>query len=334
MPVRAKASLFPFACQIMTIVLCLQGGPVGAVDRSKSPARQQAIQPVLIDTILASVNGKPVTLRQLEARLRTPRRLPLNTLAAEPEVRYLLDLLILEQLILDEADNRKLTATDGEIDRYLEEIAARNSLSRAGFEEALKREGRQIDDYKRQVRVEILKSRLTNSLVQAGVGVTDQEVTNYIAEHPELSKTGSKIKLSQIFVAFAGRSVEEARARIDEVRRKLDADGDFSALAREFSDGGEAAEGGSLGVLAEKDLSPLMFDTVFSLKNGQVSDIVTSESGFHIFKLIERIGDGSEENSKLADEVRAILEKEKTARSVQDFFTQEIFKKHSVDKKI
>lgn len=319
---------------LLCSLLCAASGAAADKKKKDSSAARQSPAPLLVDTIIASVNGKPITLRQLQARMSSRRTLSLSSLGSDPEVRYLLDLLILERVIQDEAGARRLSVTEGEIDRYIEEIAARNSLSRSGFEDALKREGKSLQDFKNQVRIEILKSRLTGNLLQAGAGVTRQEIQDYISAHPELSRSGSKVKLSQIFISLQDRSFDQARDRIEQIKKRLESGEEFSDLARELSEGAEARDGGSLGVLAEEDLNPVMFDTVFSMKAGETSDIVTSAEGFHIFLLQERIGEADSSSAKLEDEVRQVLEKEKTSRRIQEFFTSEVFKKHSIDKKI
>lgn len=291
-------------------------------------------QEVAVDAVVASVNGRPITLHEVVKRMRTTRALNLSQAAADPEFRYMLDLIILEQVINDEAKNRKIDVSDDELNRYVSEVAQRNNLTVDGFKAALEQEKRSFDEYKQQIRIEILRSKLANSLVQGGVGVSDDEVKRYLENHPELTRGGSKLRLSQILVGFSARSSAEAENRIKEIRQRLEDGDDFAKLAREYSESAEAAEGGSLGVLAEEDLNPEIFEAVMALKEGEVSDTVVSNNGLHLFQVTERIGEDEEKSSKLESEVRTVLEREKTSAKAQSYFSSDLFKNHSVDKKI
>jgi parvulin-like peptidyl-prolyl isomerase len=106
-------------------------------------------------------------------------------------------------------------------------------------------------------------------------------------------------------------------------------------VAGAISEGPERSDGGLIGVVAEKDLSPEIFDAVFSLKGGEVSAITRTAQGFHLFWVDERFNEAdSEENSRLLDDVRKTIQEQKTRLKVESYFTTELYKAHSVDRKI
>lgn len=289
---------------------------------------------MLIDAVLASVNGKPITLQDVCSQLAPPRRLTLQEAAMDLEARRVLDALITQSLIEAEAEQRKLKVSDDELNFYIDEVARRNKLSRAGFEEALKGQGLDPAAYRDQVRVEILKSKLAGQVANSGIGVTKEEVDEYLRQHPQLSKSGAKTKLRRILVSFNFRSPEEAHARIEEIRQALMAGGDFGDLARSYSDGAEASEGGSLGVVAEEDLNPGFFDAVFAAKEGEMTRVVEAPDGLHLFYVEKRYVEKEAHNEELYQEVKKILERQKADMLVQNFFSSELMKSHAVDKKI
>lgn len=292
-------------------------------------------QETFVDSIVASVNGNPITLRELSSRLKPERDLTLSEASSDPDVQYTLDLIILEELIKQEAKKNRLSVGPDEIDRYLGQVAARNNMTREEFEGALSDQNQSIEHYRQQIELEILKSKLASNLVQGGSGVTEREIQKYIEDHPELSKSGDKLKLSQIFVATASRSPAEAQKLMSFVQTALDEGGEFSAVARKFSESSEGASGGSLGVVAEADLSPVISNAVTGLEEGAISQVTRSPAGLHLFRLDKRfVESGESQMEQLALEVRKVLEEQKLQSKMQTYFTTELFKLHSVDKKI
>ncbi len=79
----------------------------------------------------------------------------------------------------------------------------------------------------------------------------------------------------------------KTEAEANEIKKLLDADGDFKKLAKDRSIGPNAERGGDLGVINKGDFLPELDQALGSLNIGQVSDVVKSSIGFHIFKRIE-----------------------------------------------
>lgn len=292
-------------------------------------------QEIVIDAVVASVDGKPITIQDIASRLALPRELAIKDLQSDSESKAALEAIIFEKVILQEAETKKLGVSNSEIEEYINEVATRNNLSREAFELALKNENKNIEQYKSMLRVDILKSKLTSSYVRGTVSVSEEEIDAYIEEHHELSKSGSKVKLRQILVKKEGRSEEEALAIMRSIDEKLKSGLDFVELAREISEGSEAKDGGLLGVLPEEDLSRDIFDAIFALKSGDVSAITSTPLGYHIFKLEDRlVSDQKEDNQKVRDEVKKIIYDRKVQERMGSYFTNEIYKFHTVDRKI
>ncbi|RIL09037.1 MAG: hypothetical protein DCC75_07480 [Proteobacteria bacterium] len=301
---------------------------------AKSTTKNTGPRVLVLDTVLASVGDKPITLSDLGKRLEPPRTLSAQDAASDPQARDTLEIMIFETLIEEEAEARRLKVDEQDLNEYLEEVAARNNMSRDNFEQALKEQNRSLDDYKQRVRIDILRSRLAGQVTQSGTGVSEEEIRNYLTEHPEFSKSGSKLKLSQIFVSLEGRSEEDAAARIKEIQAKLEDGEDFSDLAKEYSDAPDAQEGGSLGILAEEDISRALFDSIYGLDEEEVSAPIESPAGIRLVRLDKRYVEDSEQGPAVVEEVRRILQKQKADIRLRSFFTAEIYKNHPVDKKI
>ncbi|MBX7137815.1 MAG: peptidylprolyl isomerase [Oligoflexia bacterium] len=289
---------------------------------------------ILIDRVVASVDGKPIMFREVLARLGAASPHDAQAAAQDPNFNKTLDQIILERVITEEARNRRVDVSDDEISRYMKEVAARNNLSDEGFEKALQQEKLTIQQYKEQIKFEILRSKLASSLLQGGVAVSDSEIDEYLKAKSELDSSGHKVRISRIMVGEDKRSEEDARKLAIKLREEAEDGADFAKLARENSDGPEAAEGGSLGVMAESDLSPEIVRAIKDLDDGEVSEPIHSGDGYHIFKVEERLESEEKEQQAEREEAKKTLQQQKVQAKAQDYFTAELFKLHSVDRKI
>lgn len=288
---------------------------------------------VQVDSIVASINGQPISLQDVIERAGFKKSMTLSEASSDASFKSALDSIILEQLIQEEAKARKVDVSDDEVQQYINEIARRNNLSAEGFEKALLTEKRSLSSYKKQVRLDILRSKLTSSLLQGGAGVSSQEIEDYIDQHPEIGQAGVKVKLYQILISLSKHSFEEAQKLAEETLQNIKDGDDFEDVARESSEGPEASEAGLLGMLAEEDLSSDIFQAIFELEEEQPSEIVLSDQGFHIFMVKERIKDESKK-AEIDQQVRKILERQKLDNKAQNYFLSELYRNHSVDRKI
>ena len=290
---------------------------------------------LVIDSVAASVDGKPITLRDISERIGATRTLSLQEASSNTQAQQVLEGLIMERLVEEEAAARNISISDSEVDRYIGQVAQRNQMTREEFESALRIHQKNVDDYRQQVRAEIARSRLMGQLAQQGAAVTQEDIDQYLREHPALTKSGSKVKLRQIVIGLNQRTPEEAQARAAEALDKISSGVPFEDVAREYSESPEAADGGSLGMVAEEDLNPELFETLLALPEGGVSQVLSLPNSLRLFKVEERYLDKDQEaNEKMLAEVRRTLSEQKLQERMQTFFTSDLTKLHFVDRKL
>ena len=185
----------------------------------------------------------------------------------------LADDFVKEKLFLAEARNREVVLTQEDKKRFL---AKHSSDSKIGGESwPLDEEGAGL------LFEQLLVEKYTYMLVR-DVEVEDREIQDYYTEHKREFLLPERVKVSQILLPSEEKAVEV-------LERLKDGDPEnFKNLAKDHSIGAEASKGGEMGLFAIGQLPDEMEKVIFALKEGEVSPVLESSYGFHIFRLDAR----------------------------------------------
>jgi parvulin-like peptidyl-prolyl isomerase len=185
----------------------------------------------------------------------------------------LADNFVEEKLLLAEAQNQEIVLTWEEKKEY---------LAKQSNNSAIDGESWASDEEDIQLLFEqLLVEKYTYALVR-DVEVEDEEIQEYYGENKKEFLLPERVKVSQILLPNEVKAVE-----ILESLEKGDPE-DFKKMARNQSVGVEAARGGEMGVFAIGQLPDEMESAIFALKEGEMSRVLESSYGFHIFRLDSR----------------------------------------------
>lgn len=246
-----------------------------------------------IDRIVAVVNDGVVLNSELERMLVTTRKqLADRNIALPPESvlrEQVLERLILSTVQTQRASEAGIRVDDRELNEVLTNLATQNKMSLSQFAEAIRKEGLDYQFLREQIRDEVLINRLRAREIDSRVSVSDQDINLFLANQSRLDQ--SEYRLSHILISVPdGASAEirkQRRAKIDDIRGKLLAGGDFAQLAISNSDGQQALTGGDLEWRTGDQLPELFADAVLKLKLGEVSGVLENSAGLHLVKLSE-----------------------------------------------
>ena len=260
-----------------------------------APAAAPAAQ--VVDRLAAVVNDEVITLSELNEKLAQAvrqlrqrsqgRRLPPRDVLRQ----QLLDRMIDEKLQVQKAEERGLQVADEEVDRAVRRMARQNNLSVARFRQVLQQRGIDYGTYREQIRKRLLRQRLQNRMVRAKIQITDQEVESYLQRQGEAGNRNEH-KLQHILVAVPEEAspdqVDKLRSEARKLRQRIQEGAAFGQVAAAESDGQKALEGGDLGWMKPGALPPAVQSEMEALDDGQLSRVVRTPSGFHLFKLQDR----------------------------------------------
>ncbi|WP_203527698.1 peptidylprolyl isomerase [Clostridium thermarum] len=186
-----------------------------------------------------------------------------------------LNSLIADKILELEAKNQNITVTQEEIKKEVDDMIEENG-GEEYFNQVLEYYGYTIDEMKSNVE----KNLMIKKLLEPTIEITENEMKKYFEENKESFNVEEQVNASHIIV--------ETEETAKEVKEKLNAGGDFAELAKEYSTDASASTGGNLGFFPRGQMVKEFEDAAFALEVGQISDIVKTEFGYHIIKVIEK----------------------------------------------
>ncbi|MGC1460755.1 MAG: peptidylprolyl isomerase [Terracidiphilus sp.] len=206
--------------------------------------------------------------------------------------------LIDQQLWLSKGKELGITG-DTELVQHLDEIRKQYHLdSMEDLEKAAKEQGVSFEDFKANIRNGIITQNVMREEVGSEIRFTPGEAERFYEQHKQDYAQPESVTLDEILISTgaAGASdpakADAAKAKAEDVEARLHAGGDFSQLAKSFSDGPTAAQGGDLGQYQRGALPKVLEDKTFPLKSGQFTDPILTRQGYVILKVVQHIPGG------------------------------------------
>ena len=261
------------------------------------PMMAQNHQSQVVDKIVAVV-GKNIILQSDIESQYAQYRMQGMTEGTGKEVRSrILEELMLQKLMLNQAEMDSITVTDEQVEAELNR-RIQWFIARFGSQEKMEAQfGKSMAEIKDEVR-KASKDNMLQEQVQAkimeNVVVTPQEVKDFFLSIPKdsLPTVSPNYEIVQI-VKRPPVSIDEklqVKDRLYQIRKRiLDGESSFSTMAVLYSeDPGSARQGGELGFKGKGEFVPEFENVAFNLRDGEISDVVETEYGFHIIQLIEK----------------------------------------------
>jgi peptidyl-prolyl cis-trans isomerase C len=152
--------------------------------------------------------------------------------------------------------------------------------------------------------------------------VSEQESVEFYDDNPAFFYSPEQVRASHILILVAPDAGEEekaeARSRITEIRRRIAAGEDFAELAGQFSEDGSSAKGGDLGYFRREQMVKPFADAAFSLQIGELSEVVTTQYGFHLIRVSDRREESVVPYEQVQLQIFQYLQREKVMVSIEE----------------
>lgn len=235
----------------------------------------------IVDRILAVVNGEIITEVEFNEYLKLYNRFNAGedqgpeAPESEEFKRQVLDQMINELLVVQEADRYEIQVSDSDVESYIERYKKDRELSHSEFLQELQQQGLNLDDFKKQITMDIKKNRMINSMIRQKVVVIEDELREFYEKHKDRFKKPRQVHLRLLVVKDRELLV---RLRRDIVNGALS----FAQAARKHSEGPGAEQGGDMGVLNWKDLGSGWKEVLSGLEEKEISEIFALQGQYAI----------------------------------------------------
>jgi peptidyl-prolyl cis-trans isomerase SurA len=289
---------------------------------------------VVVNRIVATVDGEPITSYQVDSFVRA------NVHGADPATlspedrKKIVNMLVNDTIVDLESSKLGVGASNDEVNAYIEQIKKQNNLDDEKLAAALKQQGLTLDQYRVQVKKEIQRSQLLARNVRSQVNVTPEEVQRYYDEHKAQFSQADAVTVRQIFFAVPhDPDPASLKALSDKAKRayaRLQSGESFESVARSMSEGPDAAQGGLLGTMKKGEMRPELEQVAFSLREGQYSQPVQSPYGIHILYVEKRDTGDAVPFDTVKEQIKEHLYAQATEQRFQQWVTDDLRKGHSV----
>lgn len=274
----------------------------------------QKAAPKVDPNVVASVNGEVISRADFEHELSREVQSPAGESIPSPDEMSLYKHTVLGDLIeravlLQAARQAGAMATPEEIDRGVLRISS--DYPTEGFDAALAEGQLSLSELKARTAALLTIQKLFDQEVYPRVALTEDEIHRYFDEHQTEFQVPEEVHAEQIVV----KDMDDAR----HVQQLLRQGKKFPEVARKYSLSPDAKVGGDLGYFRRGVMPPAFDEVAFKLAVGQISDIVTTPYGYHLFRVIDRKEARKVELPEVRTEVERRLLGEKRAEAQRTY---------------
>ena len=288
--------------------------------------------------VLAEVDGEKLTHGQAEQevanRLAAIRdRVPADRLGMirQQMMDNVVEQFIMRKVLLNEAARQDITISDAEREKEFDKI--RESLPEGmTLEDVMKNSPLGEERMREEVLTGIKINKLLDQQMADNQQPTDEEIDAFIEENQQRLQMPDTVHAKHILLKVEEGADEAAktakREEIEGLREQLVEGADFSEVAKEHSDCPSASRGGDLGTFPKGRMVPEFEAAAFSQEPGEIGEIVETQFGFHVIKVLERneAGDVPREqvedmlkNRKRQETMKAYIDELKAQADIKDY---------------
>ncbi len=296
----------------------------------------------VVEEIVARVNNEIVTTSDLKRSREQMRQEAQQQYGAEAPARIaqkekdLLRDLIDQQLLVQHGKDNGITAETETIKR-LDEIRQQMKLeSMEDLEKAAQAQGVSFEDFKNNLRNNIITQQVIGQEVGRRLNITPSEVAKYYEEHKSELTRPEQVELAEILVttdppdgmdkeAAAQQEAQRVAAAEEKAKRllaEIRGGAKFEDVAKRDSDGPTKEQGGALGGFARGSLSKELEDKTFAMKDGEVSDVIRTRQGFIILKVLKHQMAGVPPVKEVESQIYETIYYQRLQPALREFLTK------------
>lgn len=287
----------------------------------------------VVEEIVARVNNEVITRSELQHSIETAEEdakqdcenrctaEQLKSLTEDRQKNALRDLI--DQSLLVQRGKDMGLSVEPEVIKQLDAIRQQNKLKDLDeLEKAVESQNINWEDFKSNIRNGIVTKKVISEEVGSHLNITTDEIQKYYDSHKSDFVRPEQVALRSIEVNTSGKTeaeIADLRKKADTALQRIKDGEDFSEIAKRYSDGSTAKQGGFLGVYKRGELSKQLEDVVFTMKKNGLTDVMETRQGFLIMQVLEHYDEGEQTLATVNDEIRNKLYEQKMEPALRDY---------------
>jgi len=300
------------------VVIMLTAVPLSAEEK-------KADEKKVADDKIAVVNGTVISREDFN-RMIDPIQKRMEMQGSEqdkarlPEIRKnVLENLVNRELLLQEGKKSGVKLDDAAVVKQMADVK-KQFPSEAEFGAMMKRMNMTEESFKVRLTQDMTIQEFIDKQFAAKVKISDEESKAFYDGNQDKFKQPEEVKASHILIAVPPKSDDakkaESRKKIEDVQKRLKKGEDFAAVAKEVSDCPSKEQGGDLGYFSKGQMVKPFEEAAFSMKPGEVSNIVETDFGFHIIKTADKKAEGKRAFDSVKESIAGKLKQEKLQKEI------------------
>ncbi len=251
----------------------------------------------VLDQAIVIIENDVITQTEYQKRLRfilNQYQLSGQKPPQDKEAFYkqVLDHMISKRLQMQFAKSIGFEIKEWMVDKSMEDIAKKTNLSLSEFRESIIKSGVDYNVYRENLKEDLISREIQRRVISQRIKVSEKEIDEFIEHQSHIFKENNEYKISLILVSLPETpSINEkisAKNKIDMIKDKFISGESFASLARNYSDSGNALDGGDLGWRKINEVPEIFLNSLEVVDKGGISDVIETLNGFYLFFLEDK----------------------------------------------
>jgi len=285
------------------------------------------LQAKIINKVAAVVNNEVITEAEVERRLAAKDISTGKSMDDKARRRAAIESLINDKLMDQILKTAKVDVTEEDVARAIAGVLQTTGMNIQQLRSEVSSKGMSWDDYRKEIENHIRRIKFINQVIGPQVKVTEQDIRDYYQRNQDDFRGSTKAHIAQIFLPIDGITTQQEAEALRDKAISISNQGrkgqSFKELARKYSKGPNAENGGDLGMITLKDLPPAVGQTVQNMKVGDVSQPIFTEKGLIIVKLIALPELSPEDFAASRDRIYQRIYEERADETLQAYLQKE-----------
>ncbi len=239
------------------------------------------------DSAVAKVNNKIITNFEIEDRYKFLIKFVKVKISSKREkeifINQMIDKMINEELIRQEAKNLGIEISQVEIDALIEDFAFKQGKSLKSLKEFFAQNNISFQNYQKQVEADLMWSKIVTNSLRSKIKITDLEIREFLEQMNQETDI-IKYKISEIFIP----NKKDAQIFANKIYQDLKSGADFEYFVKQFSQSPTSQNNGEIGWVSKSDINIKIYNGISQIPLKSYSEPIFLTDGYYIFKVLDK----------------------------------------------